>query len=120
MKKVISVILCALLLLGSFSVFACAEGEETTEATTEATTEFVLSIDVNERYTDFVEDSDAFLDLGGEDNKSSEGNKTLYIALLCAALVVAVVILAVTLKRVPKEEDIDISGSGISKKGKKE
>ena len=125
MKKVLSVFMCCVLMAclclpQAFALTTIEATKEIVESTTieqttqQETTEFVLSVDVNKRYTDISEAPD------GEDNGKSEGSKTLYIALLCAALVVAVVILAVTLKRVPKEEDIDISGASTSKKGKKE
>ncbi len=116
MKKIISVLFCVILLLGavSFSALAAEQKNKTNE-----TTEFVLEIDVNKRYTDIVENTDGLI-LGSENKKTvSESQKTVYIAVLCAALVVSVVILAVSLKKVPKEEDIDISGEGKVKKDKK-
>lgn len=114
MKKLISVLLSAVLLGGSFCV--CALGSSDDKAS-EETTEFVLEIDVNKRYTDFVEDTDGLVEASSEDKKMTEGQKTVYIAVLVAALVVSVVVLAVSVKRVPKEEDIDISGE--NKKHKK-
>lgn len=116
MKKIISVLLCVVLLLGtaSFSAFAAKEVEKTEE-----TTEFVLEIDVNKRYTDILDPSDASVSGAEADKKGlSETQKTVYIAVLCAALVVSVVILAVSVKKVPKEEDIDISGKKKIKKDK--
>ena len=116
MKKIISVLLCVMLLLSAFSFngFAGKENEKTDE-----TTEFVLEIDVNKRYTDFVEDTDGLVESAEEKKEMTEGQKTVYIAVLVAALVVSVVILAVSVKRVPKEEDIDISGQNKTKKAKK-
>ena len=129
MKKVLCVVACCLIVVCGFvpAVFAQTTTESTTEATesttlqqttqqaAQQTTEFVLKVDVNKRYTDISEAPE-----DGTTNEKGEGGKTVYIALLCAALVVAVVILAVTLKRVPKEEDIDISGKGSIKKKKEE
>ncbi len=117
MKKIISVLLCLVLLfsLASFSAYAAEDKNKTNE-----TTEFVLEIDVNKRYTDIVENADGLI-LGSENEKTmSDGQKTVYIAVLCAALAVSVVILAVSLKKVPKEEDIDISGKSKAKKDKKD
>lgn len=111
MKKIISVFLCSFLLLGTVSFFVCAKEETETEET-----EFVLELDVNKRYTDIVEDTDGLITASKEDKKISESQKTVYIAVLCAALVVSVVVLAVSVKKVPKEEDIDISGQNKMKK----
>ena len=119
MKKIISVILCGILLLGtaSFSVFAANEG--TTE-----TTEFVFEIDVNQRYTDIIEatDDEEFYALYNNEAeiKQAEANRKTYIAVLISILVVAIVVLAVSIKKVPKEENIDISGKTKKNKGNKE
>lgn len=115
MKKIISVLLSVFLLLSSASVtaFAGKDKVETEE------TEFVLNIDVNERYTDFVDDTDGLVDATIEKKEMSESQKTVYIAVLVSALVVSVVILVVSLKRVPNEEDIDISGEEKPKKKRK-
>ncbi len=111
MKKIVSVVVCVLLLVSavSFSAFAKSEATETTE--------FVLEIDVNKRYTDIVDDTSV-----SENEYGTEKgiNKPVYIGVLVAALVVSVVILAVSLKKVPKEEDIDISGNNKIKKDKEE
>ncbi len=115
MKKMLSVLICSLLLFSAFTVSAFAE----TNTTAEETTEFVLEIDVNKRYTDIVEDTDGLIDDNSED-KDNGAKKTVYIAVLVAALVVSIVILAVSLKRVPKEEDIDISGQNKTQKDKEE
>ncbi len=115
MKKIISVLLCAMLLLSAFSFTAFAAKDEA-----EDTTEFVLEIDVNKRFTDFVEDSEGLVEATKDKKEMTEGQKTVYIAVLVSALVVSVVILAVSVKRVPKEEDIDISGQNKKKKKAKE
>ena len=126
MKKFVSVLMCVVALLSvfSFSAFAVESTVETAQAveSTHAkkkteTTEFVLEIDVNKRYTNFANETQADEVQEKEDEKI-DGKKSVYIAILCAALVVSVVILAVSLKRVPKEEDIDISGQSKNKKGK--
>ncbi len=116
MKKIISVLLCAVALFGTFSLSVFA-GEE---KKTEETTEYVLEIDVNKRYTDILDPSEATVSSAGTNKKGlSQTQKTVYIAVLSAALVVSVVILAVSVKKVPKEEDIDISGKKKTKKDKK-
>ncbi len=117
MKKIISVLLCVVFLFSAFS-FSALAAEENTE--TEKETEFVLEIDVNKRYTDFANEADMVQDESkdGEENKGLDGKTSVYIAILCAALVVSVVILVVSLKKVPKEEDIDISGRNKIKKDK--
>ncbi len=117
MKKIISVLLCATFLFSalSFSAFAAKDNNDTEE-----TTEFVLEIDVNKRYTDIVEDTDGLITGSSDGKELSDNQKTVYIAILCAALVVSVVILAVSLKKVPKEEDIDISGQKKTKNDSKE
>lgn len=106
MKKIISVILSAFLVFGGCAPCVLAANEETTE--------FVLEIDVNKRYTDFVEDTEGLTTDADEEEK--ENKKMIYIAVLVAALVVSVVILVVSLKRVPEEENVDISGKKKSRK----
>lgn len=131
MKKILSliVVLCALIGVSTVTAFAqptepsVGVSADTTESATKKsstanTTEFVLDIDVNERYTDIFDDTDGHVTEKTEEEK--ESSKTVYIAILCAALVVSVVILAVSLKRVPKEEDIDISGQNKIRKDKEE
>lgn len=131
MKKLLSliVVLCALIGVSTVTAFAqptepsVGVSADTTESATKKsstanTTEFVLDIDVNERYTDIFDDTDGYVTEKTEEEK--ESGKTVYIAILCAALVVSVVILAVSLKRVPKEEDIDISGQNKIRKDKEE
>ncbi|MGN1316640.1 MAG: hypothetical protein ACI4VW_06190 [Acutalibacteraceae bacterium] len=146
MKKLLSiiVIVCAFMGICTLTAFAqttepstdviadttesefsdtAVETEEITETTTKKaatvnTTEFVLDLDVNERYTDIFDETESFIT--GKTEEEKESSKTVYIAILCAALVVSVVILAVSLKRVPKEEDIDISGQNKTRKDKKE
>ncbi len=113
MKKIISVVLCVMLLLSAVSFTAFAGKNKTGE-----TTEFVLEIDVNKRYTDFVEDTDGLVESTKEKKEMTEGQRTVYIAVLVSALVISVVVLAVSVKRVPKEEDIDISGQNKIKKDK--
>lgn len=117
MEKIISVLLSVILLISAFSFTAFA-AKEKTEA--EETTEFVLEIDVDKRYTDIVEASDGMLEVTEEDKELTDNQKTVYIAVLVSALVISVVILAVSVKRVPKEEDIDISGNKKKKKAKEE
>lgn len=111
MKKVISVFLCLVLFLSavSFNAFAAKEAAE-------ETTGFVLEVDVNKRYTDFVEDTDGLVESTNGKKEMTEGQKTIYIAVLVSALVISIIILAVSVKRVPKEEDIDISGQNKKKK----
>ena len=131
MKKILSliVVLCALIGVSTVTAFAqptepsVGVSADTTESATKKsstanTTEFVLDIDVNERYTDIFDDTDGYVT--GKTEEEKESSKTVYIAILCAALVVSVVILAVSLKRVPKEEDIDISGQNKIRKDKEE
>ncbi len=117
MKKIISVLLCVMLLLTAFSFTAFA-GEDKDK--TDETTEFVLEIDVNKRYTDFVEDTDGLVESTKDKKEMTEGQRTVYIAVLVSALVVSVVVLVVSVKRVPKEADIDISGQNKKKKKAKE
>ena len=113
MKKFISVFLCVVVLISGVSLTGFAKKEETNEPT-----EFVLEIDVNKRYTDFVEDTDGLVESTKEKKEMTEGQRTVYIAVLVSALVISVVVLAVSVKRVPKEEDIDISGQNKIKKDK--
>ena len=113
MKKIISVLLCAVFLFSAFSFSAFAVKDNTE---TEKETELVLEIDVNKRYTDIYDETDGRVTSLEEKKELTDNQKTVYIAILCAALVVSVVILAVSLKKVPKEEDIDISGQNKIKK----
>ncbi len=103
MKKIIALLLC-LVALGSLCVTVCA----VTEAETAA--EFELEIDVEKRYTNISEMDDyhkTFLDVETEEEETKETNKMMYIGVLCALLVVAVVILVVSLKRVPSLEEAE-------------
>lgn len=114
MKKILAVVLCLLVLLPVCVPFASAKKEET---------EIEFTLDVNERYTDIIEvsEGDIHQNVGKtDDEKNSESKRIVYIAVLVAALVVSVIILIVTLKRVPAEEDVDISGTGKNRKPKKE
>lgn len=130
MKKKISILICAMLFVfvSSFTALAQTTVSETTAESSTVTetqaqtkkvetTEFVLEIDVNKRYTNFANEAE---DEFNEEKEEQNTKKTVYIAILSAALVVSVVILAVSLKRVPKEEDIDISGQNKIKKDKEE
>lgn len=117
MKKIISVLLCVVFLFSAFSFNALGAKEE--NKTTE-TTEFLLELDINERYTDIDDDTDGLFGDDEEGKGITKGQKTVYIAVLVSALVVSVVILAVSLKRVPNEEDIDISGENKKRKNKEE
>lgn len=116
MKKTLAVLLCVLICALPLSVnsFAAKETE---------TTSFVFQVDVNERYTDIInatEDAEFYeLFVDDEEEKQTKNNRSIYIAVLISALVISVVILAVSLKRVPKEDDIDISGRNKEKKDKK-
>ena len=116
MKKIISVLLCVILLFSAFSLsaFAAKENTKTEE------TELVLEIDVNKRYTDIFDETDGMVTTMEEKKELSDNQKMVYIAILCAALVVSVVVLVVSLKKVPKEEDVDISGQKKVKKNNKE
>ncbi len=72
--------------------------------------DFQLTIDVNERYTD-ISDTVEGQDLFGyrhQEEKEKTTKRNTYIAILSVALVIAVIILVVCLKRVPKEKDITI------------
>ena len=84
--------------------------------------ELELTLDVNKRYTDISEEaeSDNLFLYGEQAEKEKNTKRNTYIAILSVALVVAVVILVVTLKKVPKEDDIDVSGIEEKSKIKKE
>ena len=107
MKKVIVAVICALICFLPLTVGAAAAKE--TESTT-----FVFKVDVNERYTDIVEATDdaEYYQLHNDEDEiqRAQTKRNTYIAVLIAALIVSVVILIVSLKRVPKEDDISIEG----------
>ena len=110
MKRVLALMLCLLVLLPFCVPFASAKKEKDTEI------EFTL--DLNERYTDIIEvsEGDIHANVGKTDADNTESKRIVYIAFLVSALVVSIVILVVTLKRVPDEESIDISGTNKKKK----
>lgn len=109
MKKLLAVVLCLLVLLPCCVPFASAKKEKETEV------EFTLNL--SERYTDIIEVSEGDIhDSVDKTDENTESKRIVYIAVLSSALVVSIVILIVTLKRVPAEEDIDISGTGKKKK----
>ncbi|MBE6799997.1 MAG: hypothetical protein E7529_02190 [Ruminococcaceae bacterium] len=117
MKRIISVAICLLMLLPCCIPFASAKKEKETESTS-----FVFEIDVNQRYTDIIdatEDAEYYQLHNNEDEeKQAQTRRNTYIAVLISALVVSVIVLIVSLKRVPKEEDVDISGQNKIKKDK--
>lgn len=106
MKRFISVLLCAFVLFSAFSFSALGAKEE---SETIETTELLLEIDVNKRYTNFANDIGDVEESDDSEEKKLDEKTQIYIAILSAALVVSVVVLVVSLKKVPKEEDIDIS-----------
>ncbi len=115
MRRILAVLMCILICALPLSVGSIASEE--TESTS-----FVFEIDVNERYTDIIDatEDEEFYKLFGEnkEEQQAEKNRNIYIAVLISALVVSVVVLIVSLKRVPKEEDVDISGQNKNKKSK--
>ena len=111
MKKILAVALCLLVLLPSCIPFASAKKEKETEVQ--------FTLDLSERYTDIIEVSEGDIHASvGKVDDNSESKKIVYIAVLVTALIVSIVILIVTLKRVPDEEEVDISGTGKKKKDK--
>lgn len=112
-KKVLVVLFSVLVLFTMCTPIAFAEAEEG---------ELELTIDVNKRYTDISEEaeSDNLFLYGEKEEETKNAKRNTYIAVLSVALVVAVIILVVSLKRVPKEEDIDVSGAEEKNKNKKE
>lgn len=115
MRRILAVVICILMFLPCCIPFASAKNDEETESTS-----FVFEIDVNERYTDIIEATEdeefykLFVENGEE--KQAENNRNIYIAVLMSALVVSVIVLVVSLKRVPKEDEIDVSGQNKMKK----
>lgn len=113
MKK-IAVLICALLCLLPLSVGCVAAKEET------AATSFVFEVDVNERYTDIIDatEDEEFYKIYNKENeeKQAQTRRNTYIAVLVSALVVSVIVLVVSLKRVPKEDEIMLESE--SKNGK--
>lgn len=100
MKKIIVLLLCVIPMF-SLMVPVYAE-EETSEF------DFQLEIDVNKRYTDISEMdeyNEEFFQDAFEDEKIKESNKIIYIAILSVLLVIAVIVLIVSLRRVPDAED---------------
>ncbi len=113
MKKILAILLCVMVVFPCCLPFAAAKKETETQ-----TTEFKFTLDVNERYTDIKElDEDDIHNAVGktEDEQKKESKRIIYISVLVAALVVSVVVLVVTLKRVPDEDEVDISGTGKKK-----
>ncbi len=112
-KKVLAVLFSVLVLFTMCTPVAFAEAEEG---------ELELTIDVNKRYTDIsdVAESDNLFLYGEKEEEEKNTKRNTYIAVLSVALVVSVIILVISLKRVPKEEDIDVSGTEEKNKNKKE
>ncbi len=108
MKKALAVLICVLVLLPCCVSLASAKKE------TEKETEIEFTLDYNQRYTDIIEvsDGDILNSVADYNKENKESKRIVYIAVLVSALVVSVVILIVTLKRVPEEKDVDISGTG--------
>ncbi len=112
-KRFLAVLFSVLVLFTTCTPVAFAKAEEG---------EIELTIDVNERYTDIsdVAESDNLFLYGEKEEEAKNVKRNTYIAVLSVALVVAVIILVISLKRVPKEEDIDVSGAEEKNKNKKE
>ena len=115
MKRILAIAICLLMILPCCLPLASAK-----KADSEESTSFVFEVDVNERYTDIIDatdDAEYYQYFNNEDEeKQAQVQRNTYIAVLVAALVVSVIVLIVSLKRVPKEDEIDISGQKKSKK----
>ncbi len=112
MKKCFSILIALIVLLGVLTPCTVAADEA----------DFQLTIDVNERYTDIsdtVEGEDVF-GYRTTQAKEKETRRATYIAILSVALVAAVIILIVTVRRVPKEDDIKIGDGANKEENKKE
>lgn len=112
MKKILAVLITLMVLVGTLAPCVLAAEEA----------EFQLTIDVNERYTDIsetVEGNDLF-GYREKEQKEKETKRNTFIAILTVALVVAVIILVITLKRVPDEKNIKIGDSSGNPEDKKE
>ncbi len=96
MKKLVSVLLCVLVLLSICAPVCFAEGDE-----------LELTIDVNKRYTDIsmIED-DPFLSQESQ-AKKEEQNRNTYIIILVVLLIISICVLIFTLKKVPSEKEIE-------------
>ncbi len=117
MKKVIIALVCVLVCLLPLSISSVAAEE--TESTS-----FVFEVDVNQRYTDIIdatEDAEFYQLYNNEDEEEqAQTRRNTYIAVLIAALVVSVIILIVSLKRVPKEDEITLKNKTKDSKKSKE
>jgi hypothetical protein len=99
MKKIIALTLCVLTLLTvTAPVCLAAESDD----------EIMITLDVNERYTDISEmnEDDPYLSKS-EETLEKERNKKVYIAVLVILLVVSLGVLVYTLKKVPSEKEIE-------------
>lgn len=97
MKRILSIVMLVVCLLSMCAPIVAAE----------ETTRYQLPIDPNNRYTD-ISDMDEnnkqiFANEIAEGEKAKEGNKIIYIAILCVLLVVALVVLVISLKRASAE-----------------
>ena len=115
MKKT-AVLICALLCLLPCSIGCVAAKEEPAETT------FVFKVDVNERYTDIIDatEDEEFYKIYNNENeeKQAQTRRNTYIAVLVSALVVSVIVLVVSLKRVPKEDEIMLESENKNGKNK--
>ena len=105
--KIISVILAVIICIPFISLAVSAAAETTAQS---GEGEFRLTVDVNKRETNIVEDENGILGLITDDSEKQqkEANKKIYIAVLSVLLVIAVIVLVVSLRRVPDEEDIEL------------
>ena len=71
-------------------------------------------------FTDIAEEaeSDNLFLYGEKEEEEKNVKRNTYVAVLSVALVIAIIILVITLRRVPKEEDIDVSGAEENKNKK--
>lgn len=104
--KIISVILAVIICI-PFASLAVSAASETAAS---SRGEFKLTVDVNKRETNIVEDENGILGLITDDSEKQqkEANKKIYIAVLSVLLVIAIIVLIVSLRRVPDEEDIEL------------
>lgn len=112
MKRIVAVLLCVVSFCAMLIPAVAAED----------TTKYKLEIKPENRYTNISEMDEYNKQIFGDEieaGQEKEGNKIIYISVLCVLLVVAVVVLVVSLKRVPPEDGEDTAvDPDIKKKNK--
>ncbi|MGN0527139.1 MAG: hypothetical protein ACI4IF_06850 [Acutalibacteraceae bacterium] len=101
--KILSVLMCIIAFLGVLSPIALAAEEATV---------MPFTVNPEKRVTDIteLEEGENPFNFTKQEKERKENRKTMYVAVLCVALVISVIVLVLSLRKIPDEENIELSG----------